>query len=84
MIHQRYANMLDILGVFYEDFQLLKESLEVSALQLLYPELQPYVDLPFQESQQPDMDNIDYPPRYSFLVLVLTFMTKLLNSRYLL
>ena len=55
--------MLDILGVFREDFQLLTEFLEVSALRLLYPELQPYVDLPFQESQQLDMDNIDYPPR---------------------
>ena len=73
MIHQRYANMLDILGVFHEDFQLLTESLEVSALQLLYPELQPYVDLPFQESQQPDMDNIDYPPRYSLFGISLNF-----------
>ena len=66
MIHQRYANMLDILGVFREDFQLLTEFLEVSALRLLYPELQSYVDHPFQESQQPGKDNIDYPPRYSF------------------
>ena len=73
MIHQRHANMLDILGVFHEDFQLLTESLEVSALQLLYPELQPYVDLPFQVSQQRGMDNIDYPPRCSLYGITFNF-----------
>ena len=73
MIHQRYANMLDILGVFHEDFQPLTESLEESALRLLYPELQPYVDLPSPESQQPDKDNIDYPPRCSLFGISFNF-----------
>ena len=77
MIHQLYANMQDKLGVFHEDFQPLTESLEESALRLLYPELQPYADLPFQESQQLYTDSIDYPPRYSFFVISFNFYGKI-------
>ena len=63
MIHQLYANMLDIQEVFREDFPLLKEFPEEWVRQLQYLELLPYVVLPFRPSLLLGTDSTDYHPK---------------------